>query len=197
MNRRSSEDTRTKILDTSLKIFSRLGYEGTNMRIIAKEAGLSVGALYLYHKSKEELFLTLLRRLFNDFFKELERSIDGINDPCEQIRTFVETYMGLAKQHSEFIHIFSKEKGFTFGMELKKEYFHDLRKFVFSIIQNGIDKKVFTKHDGLEATKIVISILRGYVISIAIDPDNLFNSHACTNLLLNGLIERDLHAVER
>ena len=54
MNRRSAEETRKIITDAALKMFSMSGYEGTNMRMIANEAGISVGALYLYHKSKED-----------------------------------------------------------------------------------------------------------------------------------------------
>lgn len=190
MNRRSAEETRRIIADAALKMFSMSGYEGTNMRMIANEAGISVGALYLYHKSKEELCFTLLKRLFNDFFEEIKSKIDGIDDPVEQVRIYVETYMALSKKHRQFILAFNKEKGFTFGVESKREFFLELRLFIGKIIKNGIEKGVFYPSDEKEATKVLISMLRGYVLSIVIDPENLFTSKACTDIFLNGLIKR-------
>ena len=50
MNRRSGEDSKRIILDAALKVFSEYGYEGANMRMIAKKAHISVGGLYLYFK---------------------------------------------------------------------------------------------------------------------------------------------------
>ncbi|HOW55073.1 MAG TPA: TetR/AcrR family transcriptional regulator [Syntrophorhabdaceae bacterium] len=190
MNRRSAEETRRIIADAALKMFSMSGYEGTNMRMIANEAGISVGALYLYHKSKEELCFTLLKRLFNDFFEEIKNKIDGIDDPAEQVRAYVETYMALSKKHRQLILAFNKEKGFTFGVESKREFFLELRLFVGKIIKSGIEKGVFYPSDEKEATKVLISMLRGYVLSIVIDPENLFTSEACTDIFLNGLIKR-------
>lgn len=190
MNRRSAEETRKIITDAALKMFSMSGYEGTNMRMIANEAGISVGALYLYHKSKEELCFTLLKKLFNDFFKEIKSKIEGTDDPVEQVRIYVETYMALSKKHRQFILAFNKEKGFTFGVESKREFFVELRLFIGKIIKNGIEKGVFYPSDEKEATKVLISMLRGYVLSIVIDPENLFTSEACTDIFLNGLIKR-------
>jgi len=190
MNRRSAEETRKIIIDAALKIFSRSGYEGTNMRMIACEAGISVGALYLYHKNKEELCFTLMKGFFNDFFKEMQDALDGLDDPIDQIRTYIETYMTLAKKNREFILAFNKEKGFTFGVESKHEFFLELRKFVGKIIRSGIEKGIFSQIDEKEATKVLISLLRGYVLSIVIDPENLFTSRACSDIFLNGLIKR-------
>ena len=48
---------RHQILDAAAKCFSRGGFSATSMPEIAAEAGLSVGALYRYFSSKEDLFL--------------------------------------------------------------------------------------------------------------------------------------------
>jgi AcrR family transcriptional regulator len=43
------------IREAALSCFARLGYEGTRVRHIADEAGVSEAALYRHWKSKEEL----------------------------------------------------------------------------------------------------------------------------------------------
>jgi AcrR family transcriptional regulator len=49
------EQTRTRIVDTALRLFREQGYEATTMRAIAAEAGVSVGNAYYYFPSKQHL----------------------------------------------------------------------------------------------------------------------------------------------
>lgn len=50
-----SEQTRTLILETALRLFAERGYDKTTMRAIAQEAGVSTGNAYYYFSSKEHL----------------------------------------------------------------------------------------------------------------------------------------------
>ena len=47
--------TRQLIVDTALRLFLSQGYEATTMRVIAAEAGVSVGNAYYYFPSKQHL----------------------------------------------------------------------------------------------------------------------------------------------
>lgn len=50
------EEARTRIVEAALRVFSEKGYHQTTMDDIARNLRVSKGALYLYFKSKEELF---------------------------------------------------------------------------------------------------------------------------------------------
>jgi AcrR family transcriptional regulator len=50
-----SEQTSRLIVDTALRLFRERGYDGTTMRLIASEAGVSLGNAYYYYSSKEHL----------------------------------------------------------------------------------------------------------------------------------------------
>jgi len=160
------------------------------MRMIAAEAGISVGALYLYHRNKEELCATVFKRLFQEFTREITEKVLVLSHPVEQIRAYIGTYMEMAKTHREFIYTFNRERGFTFGVEWKRGFFGELRALVDSIIKRGVEQGVFAEVGTGEATKVLMSALRGYVVSIVIDPDNLFSADACADILLNGLVKR-------
>ena len=47
--------TRDRIVETALRLFREHGYEATTMRLIAAEAGVSVGNAYYYFPSKQHL----------------------------------------------------------------------------------------------------------------------------------------------
>jgi AcrR family transcriptional regulator len=57
--------TRELVRDTALRLFRELGYDGTTMRGIAAEAGLSPGLAYYYFPTKEALV--------QEFYDEIQR----------------------------------------------------------------------------------------------------------------------------
>ncbi len=56
------ERNQIKIEEAALRVFTRQGFHGTTVRDIAKEANVSLGNIYNYYKTKEELYVSLVRR---------------------------------------------------------------------------------------------------------------------------------------
>ncbi|WP_410876996.1 TetR family transcriptional regulator [Nocardia sp. A7] len=56
-----AEATRTRLLESAVAAFAAKGYYGTTTRDIAAAAGMSPAALYMHHKSKEELLYVISR----------------------------------------------------------------------------------------------------------------------------------------
>lgn len=54
---------RNQLLDRSFDLFARRGYHAVSIREIARELGVSTGALYHYFSSKEDIFEQMLERL--------------------------------------------------------------------------------------------------------------------------------------
>jgi AcrR family transcriptional regulator len=55
-------ELKEKIIQAAVESFSQSGYDKTKMEDIAKRLGLSKGTLYLYFKSKEDLFVAICER---------------------------------------------------------------------------------------------------------------------------------------
>jgi AcrR family transcriptional regulator len=66
MARKTKEDVRKKILDTSEVLFAKHGFDATGIDRIAKTAGITKSLIYYYFKSKDEI----LAELFQDFIGE-------------------------------------------------------------------------------------------------------------------------------
>jgi TetR/AcrR family acrAB operon transcriptional repressor len=73
---RKRTERSARILDTASHLITRYGYDKTTMDDIAREAGVSKGALYLVWSGKEELFDALLKhemkRLLLDLWARIE-----------------------------------------------------------------------------------------------------------------------------
>src|SRR5450755_1672815 len=57
------EKNKLKIERAALQLFTRRGFHGTTVREIAKKAGVSMGKLYIYYDTKEDIFIGLVHHL--------------------------------------------------------------------------------------------------------------------------------------
>jgi AcrR family transcriptional regulator len=62
-------DTRDRILDIALDLFTEQGYDGTSLREIADQLGVTKAALYYHFESKDDILLALHMRL-HEFGRE-------------------------------------------------------------------------------------------------------------------------------
>jgi AcrR family transcriptional regulator len=95
MPRRSAahaEAVREKILEGGRRAFIAGGFRGTSVPSIAAEAGVSVGLIYRYFTSKEELFLELCLAGTPDELRDLAERISPIADPVERLTVAIDSY---------------------------------------------------------------------------------------------------------
>ncbi len=57
---RETVDTRTRIQDVALELFTEQGYEATSLREIAERLGVTKAALYYHFKTKEDILTSLI-----------------------------------------------------------------------------------------------------------------------------------------
>jgi AcrR family transcriptional regulator len=196
MNKRSGTDSRNNILDAALKVFTEYGYRGASMRMIAGRADISVGGLYLYFKNKEDLCLTLMNGRLNELSSRLRNEVTGISDPVQAITRYIAINLEFASTHKEMILAQSRDQGLTFGLELKKEFFGAQRKMIEGIIKKGVEVRYFDSCNVKETAKVILGTLRGFVLSMLIDPENFFSPQECSRLTLRGLLSREKERVE-
>jgi AcrR family transcriptional regulator len=88
-------EMRARILDGAHRAMLAGGYRGTTMPAIAAEADVSVGLLYRYFDSKEELYLAMCEGVTQAQLDELAVHLSSIADPRERlasaVRYFVES----------------------------------------------------------------------------------------------------------
>jgi len=84
---------RAHILDAGMRCFARNGYKGTTMRDIAREAGVTTGAIYSHFNGKEELLTSLAQK----FATEREEAFESSTPEMQAPRALEETLMLLTE----------------------------------------------------------------------------------------------------
>ena len=61
---KTTEDRRQKVLEVAIDEFAAKGYSATSINDIARNAHISIGSMYSYFASKEDLFLTIVNNAY-------------------------------------------------------------------------------------------------------------------------------------
>ncbi|MGP3999921.1 TetR family transcriptional regulator [Streptomyces sp. 8N706] len=103
-----SEQTRTLILETALRLFQERGYDKTTMRAVAKEAGVSVGNAYYYFGSKEHLVQGFYDRIAAEHEAAVRSVLATEEDLSGRVRGVLLAWLELAEPYHEFAAQFFK-----------------------------------------------------------------------------------------
>jgi AcrR family transcriptional regulator len=84
-----SDDTRARLIAAALQCFAAKGFHGTTTRDIATAAGMSSAALYVHHKSKEDLLYLVSRQGHEITLNVVREAIASAESPPAQLTAIV------------------------------------------------------------------------------------------------------------
>ena len=95
------EDKHQAILDAALILISKHGFHGTPMSMVAKEAKVSVGNIYNYFESKDELIDELYKSVKRASGQAVLFNFDQNQSIKNQIRQIIESVFRYAVWHPQ------------------------------------------------------------------------------------------------
>ena len=106
------EKRRQQIVDGACKIFFKKGYHPTTTRDIANACGMSVGQLYHYISSKDDVLYLVHKHTQTLWYKNLRKSeIEKINDPLEKFsKALHQSLVFITENRKLFQFIYSESK---------------------------------------------------------------------------------------
>ena len=104
-----SEFRRTAILKAGRKVFARHGYDGTTMDAIADSCSIAKGTLYLYFKSKKQIYLGVLKEDIQSLREATGNAMQAAGTPKAKIRAFVQSRLEFCEEHRDFFRIYNSD----------------------------------------------------------------------------------------
>ncbi len=162
----AKEEKKNTIIENSLKLFSKNGFYNTTIPDIAKSMKMSVGNMYNYFKSKEELAKYAIKYSTNVLAVELREINQMEISSKEKIFVFTRKYMESVKKSPEVIEYFlrvylSNREVFQEGCE----GFLCVSEFVTEVmilLDDGASKKEFRQQDFFPAFAMFMGALGGF-----------------------------------
>src|ERR1039458_7828750 len=110
-----SEFRRTEIIDAARSVFARKGFARGIIDEIAEEARIAKGTVYLYFRSKKDIYKAVLDNDMDFLNKSTLERMSAANDLKEKIRAFVLARLENAETRKEFFRIMDSEsEGLSF-----------------------------------------------------------------------------------
>lgn len=153
------------------RLFVSQGYENTSIDQIAKEAELAKGTIYLYFKSKEELFFSIVEQNLASHLERLYDLSQKADEPADaKLVKAAELTFEFYLREPATIHLIMRYRAKEFRDLLSPEKLERLRtlmrsnlKAVEKIISRGIKQGVFAPTNAHVASIVFWNIFMGVI----------------------------------
>src|SRR5919201_5739516 len=136
------EAPRRQLMAAAIDCFARLGYQGTSIDRIARDAGVTKGAVYYHFRDKEELLFEAVKDRIGGFEKQVLEDVSGsTRDTVTTLRRVVDAcfFHATVSNHRRFIITLMVEALDT-NPRLSTEFrniLHRMRAFLAEVVRRG------------------------------------------------------------
>lgn len=190
-----SVERKHQILEAAKEVFVRLGLHKARVDDIAKEAGLSKGAVYWYYKSKDEIVVAILEQLFEGEFSDLRKLFTAEGTVAERLNSFVDFTIDDIQRWLKIIPVAYEFLGLVFHQKFVKQtfqkYFRTYMELLAVLIQQGIDNGEFQATSAMDVAVTIGAIFEGTILLWVYDPETAdVERHTRTgmDIFIRGLI---------
>lgn len=190
-----SEERIQQIIEAAVAVFAREGFAQARMDDIAKEAGLSKAAIYLYFAGKDAIIAAILKFLFAQEFRLFKQPTMPDVPISEQLLAMarraaaalehIKPFMPIAY---EFYAIAGRRRDVR---QFLLEYYDVYRQYCRELIQEGITRGEFRATTDADAVAIMIlSQFDGLALFWMLDPERIAvksQVESSMRVILNGL----------
>lgn len=94
------EEVEHKIMVSARKILEDKGYDGLTARSVAENAGVSVGTLYNYFSSKEDIAAAVILADWRPFLEKLSKNMEDTQDPLSAAELMYAGLLSFSESHA-------------------------------------------------------------------------------------------------
>jgi AcrR family transcriptional regulator len=160
------EKRHNEIFNTTSKLFARKGYFKSGLREISKNAGISLGNLYNYITTKEDLLYIIHNKAAEYVLKEMEQLITETENPVEKLEKMIRIELNTMNKYEDLILLLYQE-----SHALSKKYLRSMlhqesehvQKFE-KVLKKGIKIGVFKDINPTMVANIIKMMIDCWVI---------------------------------
>ena len=178
-------EVKEKIVQAAIATFSKYGYDKTRMDDIAESAKLGKGTLYLYFKSKEELFYDISENSIKELKEQLSKLFSKKEDLVHDAEKFYDQYRNLIHDSEKVSFEMIAES--SRNPKLRKALYEQRMKvydIVIDYLRRQIEKGFFRKDMDVNAIASgLVALYDGLTISKLLGISEYYNKKTWTQTI--------------
>jgi len=160
-----SEFRRSELLTAARSIFGKKGFHDASIDEIAEMAEVAKGTVYLYYKSKRELYMEALRFGIESLNRELKARSDGPGTALDTLRVLTETKMVFFDENRDFFRIYYSELAklptHPAAIAMFRDLYSEQIQIFERVIRNGIRRREVRSMDVEKMAFAIADVTRG------------------------------------
>ncbi|KYG29266.1 TetR/AcrR family transcriptional regulator [Alkalihalobacillus trypoxylicola] len=134
---------RAQMIKGAVKLFIEKGFHRTTTREIAKEAGFSIGTLYEYIGSKEDILYLVCDDIYMEVSKRLKKQLSENGTHLERLKQAITSYFHIIDDMSDEVLVMYQETkslqkdALKYVLEKEKEMVEMMQNLIQQCIQSG------------------------------------------------------------
>lgn len=161
------EATRQRILREAAGEFARLGFDQANINVIAEQAGIGKGTIYLYFENKRELFLAMLRNIAQAQISTIRAVLATSGSLQQRLEQLFCAFVHLAEADSDGFNVYMSalygvNRAFqTEAIKLLRDYLA----VISLVLEESAASGEISSHTIETTALMVLSLTESYILS--------------------------------
>jgi len=189
-----SEERKAQILNAARHLFISSSLKDVTMKEIARQAGLSVGGVYWYFKSKDEVVAALIEQNADTILGGLKTAREGDGPVAERLLHFLEEVVISSDELTELYVSGAKLYAMTSPEETLQTLMQRVGTGYFEglagLIDQGMARGEFKQVNAMNIASAILGLYEGLMLLWMLDKENIrFGESllAGVKLILDGL----------
>jgi AcrR family transcriptional regulator len=160
------KERRNQIFEGASRLFTKKGYHVTGLRELSKETGISLGNLYNYINTKEDILYIIHQKAAEMILEAIDQETSDVNDPVEKLKEMIEIELLTMDKYQDLIlliyqesHALSKK---SLRSLLRGEEMH-IRRFR-KVLEEGMKKGVFKRSNSILLANLLKMMIDSWVL---------------------------------
>jgi AcrR family transcriptional regulator len=161
------EATRQRIMRVAASEFARLGFDQANINVIAEQAGIGKGTIYLYFENKRDLFLEMLRFIAQAQLMVIRAALAAEGTLRQRLERLFRAFAHLAEEESDNFNVYMSAL-YGVNRAFQAEATKLLRDYVavIALMLEQSQARGEIRSQQMEATALmVLSLTESYILS--------------------------------
>ncbi len=177
-----------QILDTSLQLFMKKGFDATSISDILSQLDIARGTLYYHFESKEAIMDAIIERLLNQVLEKIEKLMT--NDSLSQAEKFMGFFASINLTQltgdEEIVDYFNQPQNALFHEKSNRLLIKKLSPVLAQIISEGMESGLFDTPYPAETAELILVGITGFVDSKDSPADEDSMNHRMESFLYNA-----------
>ncbi len=158
-----------ELLEAARTVFAKKGFHGATVDEIAAAAGVAKGTVYLYYRSKQDVYWGALEHGITELHNQIRTRLAQEETPEKKVREFIAIKVHYFEANREFFRIYFSELGSGFSHPAQmprnfEELYLQQASLLEEAIRQGIERGEIREIRADTAAVAISDLIRGIIV---------------------------------